>query len=238
MLRSLPERTVDAWVSSAVCTAFPHARIWGPTQNMEEANWDYGLSLGDGKILVFEDKGTTPVQRRRKRPLYTHRIYIDLGQLDWYCDRVEPTTGAPVYYVLPQPPWIGAATGSGITPDQAICRVNSVAGLFDEWAFVSRASDLRKELGGRRNSIDTDQLPFADAISLTEFFRRMRACQVGKRISGSGDSSSLVAKAPQQAGQLPVSYTADRIDPRQQQAYVGSAIAVFVPAQDLPGWSS
>ena len=84
--RSLPERTVDGGVRSAMTFPmrriweplrilkiffFSHARIWGPTQNIEETNWDYGLSLGDGKLLILEDKGTTAVLRKRKKPLDT-----------------------------------------------------------------------------------------------------------------------------------------------------------------------
>jgi hypothetical protein len=85
-----PERTVDAWVSAAICTVFPHARIWGPTQAISATNWDYGLSLGDGKIFILEDKGTSPVARTRRHPLLTHKIDVDRSQLDWYCDEVEP----------------------------------------------------------------------------------------------------------------------------------------------------
>jgi hypothetical protein len=54
--RSLPERTVDAWVSAAICSAFPHARIWGPTQAIDATNWDYGLSLGDGRSSFSKTK--------------------------------------------------------------------------------------------------------------------------------------------------------------------------------------
>lgn len=196
--RSLPERTVDAWVSSAISATFPRARIWGPTQNIEETNWDYGLSLGGGKIFIFEDKGTTAVPRKQKRPLDTHRIHIDIDQLTWYCDRVEPATGVPVYYVLPQPPWIGDS-GSDVVPDQAICRVSSTAGPFAEWAYISRVTDLRTELGDRR-SIDTDQLPIKGAQTLAEFFRRVQECEIGKRVYGPGDASSRIAKAPEQTG--------------------------------------
>jgi hypothetical protein len=235
--RSLPERTVDAWVSSAVCATFPHARIWGPTQNIEETNWDYGLSLGDGKLFILEDKGTSAVHRRRKKPLDTHRIDIDLRQLAWYCDQVEPATGVPVYYVLPRPPWIGGATGSEVAPDQSICRVDSVAGPFDSWAFIGRSGDVRTELGGRR-SIDTDQLPFAGTWTLAEFFRRVQECEIGRRISGPGEPSFLVAKAPEQAGRQPETTAAFRPDELRRSQYVGSALAVFVPAQDLPGWGN
>ncbi len=232
--RSLPERTVDAWVSSAICATFPHARIWGPTQNIVETNWDYGLSLGDGKLLILEDKGTTAVSRKRKKPLDTHRIDIHIGQLSWYCDEVEPVTEVPVYYVLPQPPWFGDPTGSRVVPEQAICRVESAAGSFSEWVFVSRSGDLRAELGSQR-SIYTDQLPFTGATTLAEFFRRAQQCEIGKRISGSGEPSSLIAKASAQSGREPET-AAYETDDQNRLQYIGSALAVFLPAQDLPGW--
>jgi len=86
--RSMPERTVGA-----VRTAFPAARIWDPTQAMKGRNCDRAAALlGEGKVFLFEDKGTTAVTRKRKAPLHTHRIDIDRAQLGWYCDEVEPAT--------------------------------------------------------------------------------------------------------------------------------------------------
>lgn len=41
--------------------------------------------LGEGRVFLFEYKGTTSVTRKRKAPLQTHRIDIDRAQLDWYC---------------------------------------------------------------------------------------------------------------------------------------------------------
>ena len=61
---------MDAWVASAICTAFPAARIWDPTQAMKGRNWDRAAALlGEGRVFLFEDKGTTPVTRKRKAPL-------------------------------------------------------------------------------------------------------------------------------------------------------------------------
>jgi hypothetical protein len=233
--RSLPERTVDAWVSTAICVTFPHARIWGPTQAIKQTNWDYGASLGEGKIFILEDKGTTAVERRRQKPLDTHRIHIDMDQLDWYCDEVEPATGVPVYYVLPQPPWIGAATGSDVVPDQAICRVESATGRFEAWTFVSRCSDLRGKLGGL-SSIDTDRLPLAGGWSLAEFFRHVQECEIGRRISGAGEPSLSAARSAEQVGQPPRASVQDRTNELRPSQSVGSALAVFVPSEDLPGW--
>ena len=136
--RSMPERTVDTWVASAICSVSPDARIWDPTQAMRGRNWDRAfLPLEAGRVFIFEDKGTTAVTRTRKRPLQTHRIEIDAAQLNWYCDEVEPASRIPVYYVLPRPPWNGGA-GSGHVPEQATCRVTSAAGPFPQWAYVSR----------------------------------------------------------------------------------------------------
>jgi len=84
--RSLPERTVDAWVAAYVSHRFPNALIWAPTQRLSDPNWDFGASLGNGKVFILENKATTPISRQRKTPLETHRIQVDPDQLDWYCE--------------------------------------------------------------------------------------------------------------------------------------------------------
>ena len=68
----MPERTVDTWVAAAICSVFPGARIWDPTQAMKGRNWDRAfVPLEAGMVFIFEDKGTTAVTRMRKRPLQT-----------------------------------------------------------------------------------------------------------------------------------------------------------------------
>ncbi len=152
---------------------FPDARTWDPIQAMKGRNWDRAfLPFEAGKVFIFEDKGTTAVTRTRKPPLQTHGIDIGADQLDWYCDVVEPASMIPVYYVLPRPPWDGGAS-SGNVPEQAACRVTSDAGPFPEWAYVSRCTDLRQELSGRR-SIDTDKLPLPGGMKLADFFQDLR----------------------------------------------------------------
>jgi hypothetical protein len=235
--RSLPERTVDAWVSVAIARAFPNARIWAPTQARIDGNWDYGISLGAGKILILEDKGSTPLgPRQYKLPRNTHRIDIDPDQLDWYCKSVDNDMGIPSYYVLPRPPWIGPNTGSRVVPDQAIFRTTSPAGAFEEWAYVIRCSDLKAQLGTRR-SIYTDRLPLPGAWSLTEFFDLIKKCEIGRRVSGETETDILERKALGQS--LPPDQYAGRAAFEEQVNEVtraGSALGVFVPATDLPNW--
>ena len=220
--RSMPERTVDAWVASAICSAFPGARIWDPTQAMKGRNWDRAVNvLGEGKIFLFEDKGTTAVRRKRKPPLQTHRINIDWLQLDWYCDEVEPVSDIPVYYVLPKPPWKGSVSSVHV-PEQAASRVTSPGGPFLQWAYVIRCTDLREGLKGR-SSVDTHELPLAGAIKLADFFSNVRRGKTGRWLP-----------PPEEAD---LAFKVSRIDlgrpSSSRDSHAGSAFAVFVPAADL-----
>ena len=91
----MPERTVDTWVAAAICSVFPGARIWDPTQAMKGRNWDRAfVPLEAGMVFIFEDKGTTAVTRMRKRPLAAYglkfpeaaaKITGDLGELPACC---------------------------------------------------------------------------------------------------------------------------------------------------------
>ena len=234
--RSLPERTVDAWVSGEICSKFPGALLWAPTQAGWN-NWDYGASLGDGKVFVLEDKATTPIERTRKHPRSTHRIDIPRRQLDWYCNEVEPQQGVPVYYVLPKPPWAGAWTGSPVLPDRAVCRMQSGDGPFSAWAWVVRCTALLAFLG-TRNTLDTDKLPLAASgcLSLQEFLDRVRICEIGKVVHGSGEgrrAASKVSFETVEPGVAEPTESRGRLE-RSDTRLVGSALAVFVPAADLP----
>ena len=218
--RSMPERTVDTWVALAIHAAFPEARVWDPTQAMKGRSWDRSfLPREAGRVFIFEDKGTTAVARTRKEPLQTHRIDIGPAQLDWYCDEVESASRIPVYYVLPRPPWNGA--GSGPIPDQAACRTASDDGPFAQWAYVSRCTDLRRELAcRRRRSIDTDQLPMPGGMTLEEFLQHVRHGKAGRWLSPD-DEDAL----DDSAGEQPA-------EPEEvlEDSLAGSALAVFVPA--------
>jgi hypothetical protein len=212
---------VDAWVASAICTAFPAARIWDPTQAMKGRNWDRAAALlGEGRVFLFEDKGTTPVTRKRKAPLQTHRIDIDRAQLDWYCDEVEPAEDVPVYYVLPKPPWKGSAS-SGHVPEQVASRVTSPEGPFEHWAYVIRCADLRDGLKARR-SVDTHELPLPGAIKLADFFEDIRRGKAARWLSP--DEADLAYSAGRLRSRKP---------PERRDLHEGSAFAVFVPAENL-----
>jgi hypothetical protein len=225
----MPERTVDTWVAAAICSAFPDARIWDPTQAMKGRNWDRAfLPPEAGMIFIFEDKGTTAVTRTQKRPLQTHRIDIRADQLDWYCDVVEPASMIPVYYVLPRPPWDGGAS-SGHVPEQAACRVTSGVGPFPEWAYVSRCTDLRQELSGR-HSIDTDYLPLPGGMKLAEFLQDVRRGRAGKWLAPEEKIGVLPLSSPDRLAAEP--------EGTHKSPHTGSALAVLVPVGDLASQGS
>jgi hypothetical protein len=201
----------------------------------EDANWDYGASLGDGKVLILEDKATTPVKRKRKPPTDTHWIDVPRAQLDWYCDEIEPTLNVPVFYVLPAPPWVGGPSGSVVVPDQAICRVASTSGPFEQWSFVVRATDLRSYLADRRG-LETDELPIPNSESLAAFLEAVGACQRGRRVSGPGSGSNAATKGAGQAEDVGVGAARGRSRGDATDRWAGSALAAFIPAADLPAW--
>lgn len=218
----MPERTVDAWVAAAICSVFPSARIWDPTQAIKGRNWDRAfLPSEEGKAFILEDKGTVAVARKQKQPLRTHRIAIDAAQLDWYCDEVEKT-GIPVYYVLPQPPWAGGA-GPGPIPAQAAFRVDSDSGPFPEWTYVSRCSDLRRKLSGR-SSIETHQLPLPGGMSLATFLQDVRYGKAGKWLPNEDMDAAQSNFSSPLVGEL---YRGRR------DSHGGSALAVFLPASSF-----
>ena len=225
----MPERTVDAWVAAAICSVFPDARIWDPTQVMKGRNWDRAFRPPEaGMIFIFEDKGTTAVTRTRKPPLHTHRIDIRADQLDWYCDEIEPSGMIPVYYVLPQPPWNGGAS-SGHVPEQAACRVTSDAGPFPEWAYVSRCTDLRNGLSGRR-SVDTDELPLPGGMKLEEFLQEVRHGRAGKWVAPEEKTDVRPLRSPGRLAAEPEGI--------RQSPHTGSALAVLVPVRNLASQGS
>lgn len=233
--RSLPERTVDAWVAAAICRTFPGAHLWAPTQVPSDANWDYGASLGDGKVLILEDKATTPVRRKRKAPIETHWIDVPRSQLDWYCDHVEPALNVPVFYVLPAPPWRGEPTGSVVVPDQAVCRIASTHGPFEQWAYVVRSTDLRAYLGHRRG-LETDELPIPASQTLAAFLEGIRRCEYGRRVSGLGEGVNAAMKGDEQGDVASVDVSQRRSRSDSSDRRMGSALGVFLPAADLPSW--
>jgi len=224
----MPERTVDTWVAAAICSAFRDVRIWDPTQAMKGRNWDRAFRPSEaGMAFIFEDKGTTAVTRTRKPPLQTHRIDIRADQLDWYCDEIEPASMIPVYYVLPKPPWDGGAS-SGHVPEQAACRVTSDAGAFPEWTYVSRCTDLRVGLSGRR-SVDTGELPLPGSMKLAEFLQEVRHGRAGEWV------------APEKTDVRPLR-SLGRLAPEpegiRQSPHTGSALAVLVPVRNLASQGS
>lgn len=232
----MPERTVDAWVTAAICRRFPNALFWGPTQVPRGANWDFGVSLGPGKVLVLEDKATSPVRRTVIPPLDTHRVYIARNQLDEYCDHIEPGQRVPVFYVLPAPPWQGLPTGSSIVPDQAVTRTASPLGPFEDWAFVVRCTDLRLYLGPRQ-SLETHELPFGSCLSLASFIDEVARCRIGERINHEGDGLVGASTTPGQLRPDDSSASRGRGASEEIHKKTGSSLSVFIPAGDLPAWS-
>ncbi|MEU8075930.1 hypothetical protein AB0B31_10810 [Catellatospora citrea] len=187
--RSLPEHTVDCWVAAEVLERLPDAQLWAPTQ-VGSDNWDTAFGLGPTKCFILEDKATEP-----RTPNSTeHKVTIDMHQLMRYID----TVGAPVYYVLPAPPWDAMSTMTTLDPVAPVpaasrCRTgrrcahaSDAHGPFATWTYVVDALPLLRFIADYRTSVgaefsirtcDFEKIP--GVMTLQEFLRGVESCDAG-----------------------------------------------------------
>jgi hypothetical protein len=100
---SLPERTVDAWVTAYVTKRVPDALLWAPTQN-QIPDYDIATSLPEpGKLFVLEDKA--PYANG------THHFDLPVRQI-WNYLR-DPFLRSRTFYVLPCPPFSATVVPGG-----------------------------------------------------------------------------------------------------------------------------
>jgi hypothetical protein len=100
---SLPERTVDAWVTAYIVGRVPAALLWAPTQR-QDPDYDIASTLPElGKLFVLEDKAP-----------YTnggHGFDLEVRQMWNYLRNSH--LRARTFYVLPCPPFpVSAVPGA------------------------------------------------------------------------------------------------------------------------------
>src|SRR4051812_36413742 len=138
-MRSLPEKTLEHWLSLYVANRFPRSAVWWPTRGQDISVGD--LAGSPGKVILMEVK-TAEWEPGRAR----HKITIDIRQLRAYLGR-----GIPVYYVFPIPEWTGVLRdttgwlGGRRRSDLAYRR--SGDRWFGEWSYVTTAHALHTALG-------------------------------------------------------------------------------------------
>lgn len=100
MMRSLPEKTLEHWVSLYLASRFPRAEQWWPSAG-EDITLELAASAGGpGKVLMLELKvpEVTPAG---------YALSIEVAQLQNYLSR-----RLPVFYVIPMPFWCGSLGGT------------------------------------------------------------------------------------------------------------------------------
>lgn len=136
MVRSIPEKTFEHWSSMYVAHRFPRGGLWWPTQGEDIHVEDLGTL--PGKSVLLETK--VPEQAATG----THSVTVDLAQLNRYVSSL-----VPVYYVFPEPPWVGDLMASGwLGRERRADLAYKRAGhrWFGEWTLVCRAVDLQAHL--------------------------------------------------------------------------------------------
>ena len=164
--RSLPERSIDAYLAITVATRFPAAALWDPTNTL--GMWDHTL-ITAGKTVLFESKGNEEGE---------NDILIDLYQLDDYLSRdVAPL----VFYLMADPPgWKDSRPP--IAPGFPATTWPS----FPDWAYVVPAAALAAAtgLGGAYRTVRPKAGTFevvatgavVPAIALRTFFDDLEKC--------------------------------------------------------------
>ncbi len=244
--RTLPEHTVDCWVSAEVLTSFPNALLWAPTQRGAD-NWDTAFATyGSGKAFILENKGCLTARNSDN-----HRIEIDTEQLDSY----TTWSPIPVYYILPDPPWtasssIGTLTRSAPAPFMAACRQGHFCERtnhlrfphppFSEWSYVVEARILADHLNHwslpgdtkfRKRSLYLSEIPGLHPPTLREFLCGISECIYGgpfhKNLASFKSWRSLETHqmAPDSEHSARARNTL-RSDDRVRQ---GSPLAIFLP---------
>lgn len=262
---TLPERTVDVWLTSYLVSRLPRVEIWAPTQRMRV---DFDLSLrGSGKLFILECKA--PVFNKGD-----HWLDINVGrkeQLWRYCtsERLAHIT----WYVLPSPPYPPAdarARGSSLLPELASARVAGHrwgGAPCEDWFHLVPARDLYEwlrsrpgrgrmpilgtprpvpppkpsDLVGRRAFSCADLTAAkgpASRLTLARWIDQLKRCF----IEGARVQDGLVVHA----GRLVEDGVVinDGVEISQPTLAVDDAPltseharAVFVPASELPGWN-
>jgi hypothetical protein len=250
---SLPERTLEAWVSIVVARRFPHAQIWAPTA-ADTDDWDVAADVnGDGKVFVLENKGCAPSEANFRNPPADppdHLITIDMRQLEAYVrnPRLAPLT----YYVLPVPPWRGVPSRPlwparrsppnppVILPVEGTARVGC-----ERWIRVVAARDLQAVFAGMRRANhrslhSAEVLQFG--VTLDGFLRRVRSCRVGWIIGMPPGVEIDIVKGLNEPvedgpGRAPEPRERETLRARRKRKTwrgQSSTVAVFVPFDDLP----
>jgi hypothetical protein len=237
---SLPERTVDAWVTAYVAKRVPDALLWAPTQQ-QIPDYDIASSLpGPGKLFVFEDKAP-----------YTngaHHFDLPVRQIWNYLRRDDLKTRT--FYVLPCPPFPvvdvpgGPGAAAAPTPDLVPHRAQfryacedwfRVVPVMDLWARLSAGTPPtdadpfwpKPKWGhapsgapAKQNLPLTCPLPSDLGESLKTFMDRLLKC----------DRPELRVY-PERVGDVA------RVTDDAQDSPLYQALIAFAPASNLPGWT-
>jgi hypothetical protein len=251
---SLPERTVDAWVTAYVVEQVADALLWTPTQR-QSPDYDLAGSLpGPGKLFVFENKAP-----------YTkggaHGFHLPVRQMwNYLCDaRLSSRT----FYVLPCPPFgveeVSGGRGAAelltrdLIPERARSRLaghrwHPTVGC-EEWFRVVPVLDLWRKLLRDPPPVPGD--PYWPKRKRGEARTAPQGAPAKEALSPSCSVLTAIGDSLEKFmdGILKCDRSELRIDPEQtnnadifaadgdNESPFHQALVTFAPASSLPGWT-
>lgn len=174
LIRIIPERTIDAWTSSAILDREPRALVWAPTPPRRARNghrpWHppFGPVDHPGKLLAIQNKALIA----RMNSISFPKVSIDLGQLARLVDL--ETQGVPIFYGLPCL-WGVHLSDLLLNEDLRAHDLSSLRQRFVRWQRVVRPLEVLamgpvlKAVAASRRVMTLDTLALVDFSSLRAF---------------------------------------------------------------------
>jgi hypothetical protein len=193
IVRIIPERTIDAWTSSAILVREPRALIWAPTSPGQPTAgsqpWHFAIAAFDppGKLLVLANKALLG----RAAPHHFPKVSVELGQLARLVDL--ELEGLPILYGLP---CLYDGEVSGPEPHEglsahALLRLKT---QFDRWLRIVRPLELlavrpvMKAVAASRHRMTLSTLSLVGFPPLRELLSSIGTAPWGKYLPGNPES--------------------------------------------------
>lgn len=187
VVRIIPERTVDAWTSSAIVRRAPGALIWAPTPPAQAAAgtqpWDFAIEAfgPPGKLLVLENKALIG----QPTPNYVPKVRLEIDQLARLIDL--EAVGLPIFYGLPG--LIEADLPRPMPPENFAARAMlRLRPRFDRWQRMVRPAELfglrqvTQAIVAHRRTTTLHTSALFHFPSLRQLLADALACQQGKNL--------------------------------------------------------
>jgi hypothetical protein len=195
----IPERTIDAWTSSAITARQPRALIWAPTPPAQAPTgnqpWDFAVGTPH-KLLVIENKALVDTGAQA----VATRVQLGMDQLDRLF-ALEVLNGLPVFYGLPG--LLAKQLPRPIPPEPFVERAGwRLSPPFADWQRMVRPTELLSipqvfaAWAPRHGSVTIDNALVTPFRTLSTLLDDALGCKEGVRLPNDPRSAWSLGSPP------------------------------------------